>query len=251
MSLFVHGRPPKGISLLVRDWQGRFSSHLKPRDVDVVIMYEAAITALQLRMSAETVLGSGAAGTDGRLLLQHMVVIEEAGPRHRGQRGEGVVVLVQDWHGTQPVCDASACLRKLDAHFDYQFKRPGCRAGTQTGRHQGRLLNNAFDFQASQQQHGSRWAQPLRRSSCWYQTGRPPSDISILGFLGCHERQWVGGFGPLPLDAEFQLAPLQFRAVGRWRIRVLCWYETGRGLDRGHDWWTTVLKGITKLRYLA
>ncbi|TFB00501.1 hypothetical protein CCMA1212_007795 [Trichoderma ghanense] len=51
--------------------------HTMTRDVEVVVVYEAAIMAMQLRMFAETVLGSGAAGTDGRLMLQHMVVIEE------------------------------------------------------------------------------------------------------------------------------------------------------------------------------
>ncbi|KAL7809762.1 hypothetical protein V8C26DRAFT_438270 [Trichoderma gracile] len=52
--------------------------HAMAQDVEVVVVYEAAIMAMQLRMFAETVLGSGPAGTDGRLLLQHMVVIEEA-----------------------------------------------------------------------------------------------------------------------------------------------------------------------------
>jgi splicing suppressor protein 51 len=52
--------------------------HAMARDIEVVVVYEAAIMAMQLRMFAETVLGSGAAGTDGRLMLQHMVVIEEA-----------------------------------------------------------------------------------------------------------------------------------------------------------------------------
>ncbi|KAL6886320.1 hypothetical protein HDV57DRAFT_526192 [Trichoderma longibrachiatum] len=52
--------------------------HAMTRDVDVVVVYEAAIMAMQLRVFAETVKGSGPAGTDGRLLLQHMVVIEEA-----------------------------------------------------------------------------------------------------------------------------------------------------------------------------
>ncbi|KAL6872909.1 hypothetical protein J3F83DRAFT_772160 [Trichoderma novae-zelandiae] len=65
----------KGVDRSDDNWH---DLHAMARDVEVVVVYEAAIMAMQLRMFAETVLGTGAAGTDGRLMLQHMVVIEEA-----------------------------------------------------------------------------------------------------------------------------------------------------------------------------
>ncbi|KAM0255247.1 hypothetical protein ACHAQJ_005955 [Trichoderma viride] len=48
------------------------------RDVEILVKYEDAIMTMQLRMFAESILGRGPAGTDGRLMLQKMVVAEEA-----------------------------------------------------------------------------------------------------------------------------------------------------------------------------
>lgn len=52
--------------------------HAMTRDIEIVVVYEDAIMTMQLRMFAESVLGKGAAGSDGRLMLQKMVVAEEA-----------------------------------------------------------------------------------------------------------------------------------------------------------------------------
>ncbi|KAL7935445.1 hypothetical protein V8C35DRAFT_279174 [Trichoderma chlorosporum] len=52
--------------------------HAMTRDIEIVVVYEDAIMTMQLRMFAESVLGDGAAGSDGRLMLQKMVVAEEA-----------------------------------------------------------------------------------------------------------------------------------------------------------------------------
>ncbi|UKZ79818.1 hypothetical protein TrVFT333_007580 [Trichoderma virens FT-333] len=52
--------------------------HAMTRDIEIVVVYEDAIMTMQLRMFAELVLGKGAAGSDGRLMLQKMVVAEEA-----------------------------------------------------------------------------------------------------------------------------------------------------------------------------
>ncbi|PNP51375.1 hypothetical protein THARTR1_08025 [Trichoderma harzianum] len=52
--------------------------HAMTRDIEIVVVYEDAIMTMQLRMFAESVLGKGAAGSDGRLMLQKMVVAEES-----------------------------------------------------------------------------------------------------------------------------------------------------------------------------
>ncbi|KAL7924393.1 hypothetical protein ACQKWADRAFT_331370 [Trichoderma austrokoningii] len=48
------------------------------RDVEVLVIYESPMLVMQLRMFAESVLGTGPAGTNGQLMLQKMVVAEEA-----------------------------------------------------------------------------------------------------------------------------------------------------------------------------
>lgn len=48
------------------------------RDIEVLVIYESAIMLMQLRMFAESVLGTGPARTNGQLMLQKMVVEEEA-----------------------------------------------------------------------------------------------------------------------------------------------------------------------------
>ncbi|KAL7942520.1 hypothetical protein V8C42DRAFT_359972 [Trichoderma barbatum] len=48
------------------------------QDIEIVVVYEDAIMTMQLRMFSESVLGKGAGGSDGRLMLQKMVVAEEA-----------------------------------------------------------------------------------------------------------------------------------------------------------------------------
>lgn len=48
------------------------------RDIEILVIYESAIMLMQLRMFAESVLGTGPAGTNGQLMLQKMVVVEEA-----------------------------------------------------------------------------------------------------------------------------------------------------------------------------
>ncbi|KAL6904182.1 hypothetical protein GGI43DRAFT_381868 [Trichoderma evansii] len=48
------------------------------RDVEILVMYESPIMVMQLRMFAEPVLGTGPGKTDGRLMLQKMIVVEEA-----------------------------------------------------------------------------------------------------------------------------------------------------------------------------
>ncbi|EHK50434.1 hypothetical protein TRIATDRAFT_27180, partial [Trichoderma atroviride IMI 206040] len=46
------------------------------RDIEVLVIYESAIMLMQLRMFAESVLGTGPARTNGQLMLQKMVVEE-------------------------------------------------------------------------------------------------------------------------------------------------------------------------------
>ncbi|KAK1241250.1 hypothetical protein MKX08_001224 [Trichoderma sp. CBMAI-0020] len=48
------------------------------RDIEVLVIYESAIMLMQLRMFAESVLGTGPARTNGQLMLQKMVMEEEA-----------------------------------------------------------------------------------------------------------------------------------------------------------------------------
>ncbi|GFP57872.1 hypothetical protein TASIC1_0009020900 [Trichoderma asperellum] len=48
------------------------------RDVEILVVYESAMMLMQLRMFAESVLGTGSAKTNGKLMLQKMVVAEEA-----------------------------------------------------------------------------------------------------------------------------------------------------------------------------
>ncbi|KAM0487112.1 hypothetical protein ACHAPX_000380 [Trichoderma viride] len=48
------------------------------RDVEILAIYESAIMLMQLRMFAESVLGTGPARSNGQLMLQKMVVLEEA-----------------------------------------------------------------------------------------------------------------------------------------------------------------------------
>ncbi|KAL7900316.1 hypothetical protein HDV63DRAFT_402649 [Trichoderma sp. SZMC 28014] len=48
------------------------------REIEILVIYESAIMMMQLRMFAESVLGTGPAGTNGQLMLQKMVVAEEA-----------------------------------------------------------------------------------------------------------------------------------------------------------------------------
>ncbi|KAL7793005.1 hypothetical protein V8C37DRAFT_402056 [Trichoderma ceciliae] len=47
------------------------------RDVEILVVYEDAIMVMQLRMFAESVLGRGAARTEGKLMRQKMAVVEE------------------------------------------------------------------------------------------------------------------------------------------------------------------------------
>lgn len=49
------------------------------RDIEILVIYESAIMLMQLRMFAESVLGTGPARSNGQLMLQKMVVMEEAG----------------------------------------------------------------------------------------------------------------------------------------------------------------------------
>lgn len=47
------------------------------RDIEILVMYESPIMLMQLRMFTESVLGTGPAKTNGKLMLQKMVVMEE------------------------------------------------------------------------------------------------------------------------------------------------------------------------------